>query len=139
MCIICVFNEGRTNVDDEDWSGSPTVITEDLIKKVDDCIHENRWFTTDELNLLFIHASWSVIYDIVAEKLHDKKICVRWIPKTLTEEHKKTVWLPLWCFWSGIIRAVAGDEIWICHCTWAVSYTHLDVYKRQLYSFHSCI
>ncbi|GFW59994.1 uncharacterized protein TNCV_4864491 [Trichonephila clavipes] len=36
------FKNGRTNVDDEECSGRPSVITEDLIQAVETKIRENR-------------------------------------------------------------------------------------------------
>ena len=53
-----LFNEGRTNVHYKDRSErQPTVIIEDLIKKVNDCIRETEQFTIDDLHLSFLHVS----------------------------------------------------------------------------------
>ncbi|GBO44896.1 hypothetical protein AVEN_26453-1 [Araneus ventricosus] len=47
MVRKCVrqFNDGRTNVHDEARSGRPSVINDGLVAKVNEKIHENRWFT----------------------------------------------------------------------------------------------
>jgi len=44
-----VFKNGRTNVHDEERSGRSTVVTDELVAKIGEKIHENRRFTTTEL------------------------------------------------------------------------------------------
>jgi hypothetical protein len=39
-----MFNEGRTNVHDEDRSGRPSLITEDLKNRIDQHIRTNRLY-----------------------------------------------------------------------------------------------
>lgn len=42
---LCIeFKTGRTNVHDEDHSGKPTLVTDELVKKNNDKISENRRF-----------------------------------------------------------------------------------------------
>ena len=48
-----LFKEGRTNVHDE-RSGRPSVIKDDLVKKVNTTIRGNRHFTISELSLSFL-------------------------------------------------------------------------------------
>lgn len=79
-CLL--FNEGRTNIHDEDRSGRPTVISDELTQKVDEKIRQNRRFTIDELHQTFPQVSRSVIYAIVSDKLHYKKMCARWVKWT---------------------------------------------------------
>ncbi|GFV17884.1 HTH_48 domain-containing protein [Trichonephila clavipes] len=46
----CVqFKNGRTNVRDEEKSGCPSIVTDELVAKVDEEIRENRRFTIMEL------------------------------------------------------------------------------------------
>ena len=40
---VRAFKEGRTNVHDEALSGGPSVINDDLVQKVKEKVHENRW------------------------------------------------------------------------------------------------
>jgi hypothetical protein len=40
-----MFSEGRTNVHDDDRSGSPSLVTADLLNQVNEKIRENRRFT----------------------------------------------------------------------------------------------
>uniref|UniRef100_A0A1B6GKI0 Mos1 transposase HTH domain-containing protein n=1 Tax=Cuerna arida TaxID=1464854 RepID=A0A1B6GKI0_9HEMI len=46
---VRAFKDGRTNVHDEERSGRPSVITDDLIQKVDCKVKENRRFTISSL------------------------------------------------------------------------------------------
>ena len=48
---MVVFEEGRTNVHDEERSGWPSVITDDLVEKVNTTLRGNRHFTISELSL----------------------------------------------------------------------------------------
>ena len=85
----CLFKEGRMNVHDEEHSDRPSVITDDLVDKVNTTIRGNRRFTISELSLEFPQVSRSMIYDIVSEKLGYKTLCARWVPKMLTYKHKQ--------------------------------------------------
>ena len=70
----CLFKQGRTNVHEEERSGQPSVIKDDLVvEKVNTTIRGNRCFTISELSLEFPQVSRSVIYNIVSEKLGYKK------------------------------------------------------------------
>jgi hypothetical protein len=48
-----MFSEGRTNVHDDDRSGSPSFVTADLLDQVNEKIRENRKFTMSELSTHF--------------------------------------------------------------------------------------
>jgi len=61
-----LFKEGRTNVNDEERSVRPSVITDDLMEKLNTTIRGNRRFTISELSLEFPQVSRSVIYNIVS-------------------------------------------------------------------------
>ncbi|KAJ4427609.1 hypothetical protein ANN_25257 [Periplaneta americana] len=47
------FNEGRISVHDEQHTGRPSLINDDLVRAVDEKIHENRRFTISSLSLNF--------------------------------------------------------------------------------------
>ncbi|GBL96467.1 hypothetical protein AVEN_229921-1 [Araneus ventricosus] len=47
---VRVFKDGRTNVNEEERSGRPSVITEDLVQKVDGKVREIRRFTISSLS-----------------------------------------------------------------------------------------
>uniref|UniRef100_A0A8C5RFZ3 Transposase n=1 Tax=Laticauda laticaudata TaxID=8630 RepID=A0A8C5RFZ3_LATLA len=82
------FKNGRTNVHDEQRSGHPSIVTDELVTKADDKIHENRCFTVTELSLSFPQISHSLLHKIVTQKLGYHKFCARWVPIILTENHK---------------------------------------------------
>lgn len=122
-CIM--FNQGRTSVHDEERSGRPSLVTEELKKKVDDRIQENRRFTLTTLNDFFPQISRSLLHEIVTEHLGYKKMCARWIPKVLAEVHKTKrmgAALDLLTQYDRygdqfLDRIVTGDETWVSYKT----------------------
>ncbi|RZF32901.1 hypothetical protein LSTR_LSTR004292 [Laodelphax striatellus] len=52
--------DGRTNVHDEERSGRPSVVNEDLVQKVDEKVRDNRRFTISSLFDCFPQYSRSV-------------------------------------------------------------------------------
>ena len=71
------FNEGRWEVHDEERSGRPSLVTEELVHAIDDKIHENRRFTISGLAMEFPQISRSLIHEIVSEKMKFRKLCSR--------------------------------------------------------------
>jgi transposase len=69
-----LFIEGRTNVHDEERSGRPSLVTDDLRKDVNATIEEHRRFTISELHEQFPVVSRSLIQEIVTEHIHYKKL-----------------------------------------------------------------
>ena len=67
------FSDGRTNIHDENRSGQPSLVTDDLEQHVDDL---NRLFTKSELSDNFSETSRTVLYKILTE-LRYHKICAR--------------------------------------------------------------
>jgi hypothetical protein len=65
------------------------VITDDFEDRVDAKICENRLFTVDERREVFPHVSQSVLYKTATVQLQYRKICARWAPRMLTDEHKQ--------------------------------------------------
>ena len=49
-----MFKNGRTNVHDEEQSGLPTSVTDELVAKINEKIHEYRCFTITEFSLGFL-------------------------------------------------------------------------------------
>lgn len=116
---------GRENVHDESRSGRPSVVSDDLIFAVDAKIREDRRFTITKLSLEFTEISRSVLYKIVSENLNFRKLCSRWVPKLLTEDHKKKRFECALNFLTQyneegdemLSRIVTGDETWVSHIT----------------------
>ncbi|KAJ4432082.1 hypothetical protein ANN_20696 [Periplaneta americana] len=119
------FSEGRQSVHDEERNGRPSLINDDRVELVRQCIMENRHFTITELSSHFPQISLSLLHEIVTKHLLFKKVCARWVPKNLTPEHKmKRLGAALtflqWYHDDGdefLDRIITGDETWISHFT----------------------
>jgi hypothetical protein len=84
-----MFKDGRTNVHDEDQSGQPSVVSDDLVQSVDKKICEKQHFTISELLCEFPQISCTVLCEIITVRLgYNHKFCAREIPKMLTAAHK---------------------------------------------------
>ncbi|KAJ4452219.1 hypothetical protein ANN_03737 [Periplaneta americana] len=70
------FSEGRQSVHDEERSGRPSLINDDRVELVRQCIMENRRFTIMELSSHFPQISRSLFHEIVTKHLLFKKVCV---------------------------------------------------------------
>ena len=61
-----MFNERRENVHDEARSGRPSLVNDDLVRKVNERVRDDRRFTISDLSLHFPHISRTLIYDTVS-------------------------------------------------------------------------
>jgi len=50
---VQMFNEGRENVHDEARSGRPSLVNDDLVRKVNERVRDDRHFTISDLSLRF--------------------------------------------------------------------------------------
>ena len=82
------FCEGRTDVHDEQRSGRPSLISDDLLLETEGQIRANRSVTVRELHHIIPEVSKTTIHEAVTEKLLHRKLCARWVPKMLTDDHK---------------------------------------------------
>lgn len=64
-----LFQGGKTNFHDEEYSGRSSLITDDLSEKIDNQIFENCCFTVSQLTLIFLNVSRSVILEVLTGKL----------------------------------------------------------------------
>jgi oligoribonuclease (3'-5' exoribonuclease) len=76
-------------VNDQPRSGRPSVVCDDLMRVVEAKVSEDRRFTILSLSLHFQQILRFVLYEIVTDRLNFRKLCSRWVPKMLSEEHKK--------------------------------------------------
>jgi transposase len=60
-----MFKDGRINVHDEERSGRPSVVSDDLVQNVDQEICERRRFTISELSCEFPQISRTVPCEII--------------------------------------------------------------------------
>ena len=63
---VLMFNEGRENVHDEARSERPSLVNDDLVRKVNERVRDDRRFTISDLSLHFPHISRTLLYDIVS-------------------------------------------------------------------------
>jgi len=61
-----MFNEGRGNVHGEARSGRPSLVNEDMARKVNERVRDGRRFTISDLSLHFPHISRTPLYDTVS-------------------------------------------------------------------------
>ena len=62
---VRMFNEGRENVHDETRSGRPSLVNDDLVRKVNERVRDDRRFKISDLSLHFHQISRTLVYDIV--------------------------------------------------------------------------
>ena len=82
------FSEGRTDVHDEQSSGRPSLISDDLLQEIEGEIRANRRVTKRELHHIIPGVSKTTIHEAVTEKLGYRRLCARWVPEILTDDHK---------------------------------------------------
>jgi len=63
---VRMFNEGRENVHDEARSGCPSLVNDDLVRKVNERVRDDRRFTISDLSVHFSQMSRTLLYDIVS-------------------------------------------------------------------------
>ncbi|XP_066902148.1 uncharacterized protein [Halyomorpha halys] len=83
------FKNGRTSVHDEDRSGRPSLVTDDIAMQINNKYREKRRFTITELSEHFSQISWSLVQQFMMEKRGYHIFCARLVPKILMEGRKK--------------------------------------------------
>ena len=66
---VRMFKEGRENVHDEARSGRPCLVNDDLVRKFNERVRDDRRFTISDLFLDFPQISRTLLYDIVSSHL----------------------------------------------------------------------
>ncbi|KYO21352.1 histone-lysine N-methyltransferase SETMAR [Alligator mississippiensis] len=117
------FKHGRTSVVDEPRAGRPnTATTEDNIAKVDAAVRASKRVSIPEL-VAEVGVSAGSIHAILHDHLNYQKVCARWVPKQLTDVHKRQrvevctqLLQHLQDEGEGFLsRIVTGDETWVHH------------------------
>lgn len=119
------FKEGQTNVHDEERSGRPSIITEQLVESVKEKILGDHRVTISDLVNLFPDVSRGTIHDVLRGCLGYKKICARWFLKQLTSTHLKQRIGAALDFLSRyqlegedfLSRIITCDETWVYYST----------------------
>jgi hypothetical protein len=118
-----MFKDGQTNVHDEDWSGQPSVVSNDLVQSNDQKICERQRFTISELSCEFPQISCTVLYEIITVRPGYHKFCARWVPEMSPGAHKMCRMASALTFLEQYnkdgdeflhhIIWVTGDETWV--------------------------
>jgi hypothetical protein len=58
---VRIFNEGREKVHDEARSGHPSLVNDDLVRKVNEIVCDDRLFTISDLSLHFPQVSRTLL------------------------------------------------------------------------------
>ncbi len=126
-----IFEEGRTNVHDDTRDGRPREsLNDDSIAGVRALLDNDRRLTIREVELkmnseMGNRVSRMTIARIIRDYLKLRKVSARWVPRDLTDEHKKNRMGSALTFLTRyheegeqfLSRIVTGDETWIHHYT----------------------
>jgi len=63
---VRMFNEGRENMHDEARIGGPSLVNDDLVRKVNERVRDDRRFTISDLSLHFPQILMTLLSDIVS-------------------------------------------------------------------------
>jgi hypothetical protein len=81
-----MFKDGQTNVHDEERSGQPSVVSNDLVQTIDQTIYENQRCTISQLLCEFPFTVDCCLQNY--HKLRCHQFYARWVPKILAGAHK---------------------------------------------------
>ncbi|UYV81674.1 hypothetical protein LAZ67_20001933, partial [Cordylochernes scorpioides] len=123
------FLEGRQNVHDDERSGRPVTATDNAaVATVRNVMEADRRVTIDEIMIRMppgIKIGRSSIGTIMSDVLKFRKVCARWVPRLLSENHKQQRMEAARAFLEMnrrdgnqlFFRIVTGDESWVHHST----------------------
>ena len=63
------FRDGRTDIHEEGGQERHSIVTDELVQKVDQCLRVKRRFTTSELSKEFPQTSRTTLYRTVTDRL----------------------------------------------------------------------
>jgi len=63
---VWMFNEGQENMHDEAQTGCLSLVNDDLVRKVNERVHDDKRFTISDLSLHFPQISRTLLYDTVS-------------------------------------------------------------------------
>ncbi|UYV77487.1 hypothetical protein LAZ67_15001238 [Cordylochernes scorpioides] len=121
--------EGRQNVHDDERSGSPVTATDNAaVAAIRNVVEADRRVTIDEIIIRLspgIEIRRSSIGTIMSDVLNSLKVCARWVPRLLLENHKQQRMEAARAFLEMhqrdgdqlFSRIVTGDESWVHHST----------------------
>ncbi|UYV65430.1 hypothetical protein LAZ67_3004353 [Cordylochernes scorpioides] len=120
---------GRQNVHDDERSGRPVSATDNAaVAAVRNVVEADRRVTIDKIMIRLpsgIEIERSSIGSIMSDVLNFRKVCARWVPRLLSENHKPQrkeaarAFLEMHRKDGDLLfsRIVTGDESWLHHST----------------------
>ncbi|UYV65434.1 hypothetical protein LAZ67_3004375 [Cordylochernes scorpioides] len=127
--LVELVDEGRQNVHDDERSGRPVTATDNAaVAAVRNVVEADRRVTIDEIMIRLppgIEIGRSSIRTIMSDVLNYRKVCARWVPRLLSENHKQQRMEAARAFlemhWRDgdqlFSRIVTGDKSWVHHST----------------------
>jgi len=97
-------------VNDEESNGRPSLVSNDFVQKVERIIREDRRMNLDGSHENYADVSRTVLYNVISKQLNYRKLCACWVPKMLTEEHKKNRFVSGKCFGSPTPHDLAPSD-----------------------------
>jgi len=108
--LVRMFNEGRENVHDEARSERPSLVNDDLVRKVNDRVRDDRRFTISDLSVHFPQISRTLLYDIVSSHLGRRRPhSVRRVHTNLCPATKSASVMAA-NMWKNILKNVESDN-----------------------------
>ena len=106
-------------------SGRPSFISYDFLQEIEGEIRSNRRVSIRELHRIIPEVSKTTIREAATEKLGYRKLCARWVPKMLADDHKTKrmgsalKFLTLYAQKGDefLDYIATGDETWVFHHT----------------------
>ncbi|UYV67192.1 hypothetical protein LAZ67_4004295, partial [Cordylochernes scorpioides] len=123
------FLEGQKNVRDDERSGRPVLLRNNAaVAAVRNVVEADRRVTIDEIMIRLppgIEIGRSSIGTIMPDVLNFRKVCARWVPRLLSENHRQQRMEAARAFLEMhrrdgdqlFSRIVTGDESWVHHST----------------------
>ncbi|UYV77127.1 RPL19 [Cordylochernes scorpioides] len=123
------FLEGRQNMHNDERSGRPVTATDNAaVAAIRNVVEADRRVTIDEIMIRLppgIEIGRSSIGTIMSDVLNFRKVCARWVPRLLSENHKQQRMEAARAFLEMhrrdgdqlFSRIVTGDESWVHHST----------------------
>jgi len=104
-----MFNEGQENVHDEGRSGCPSLVNDDLVRKVNERMRDDRRFTVSDLSLHFPQISRTLLYDIVSSGQYRRRPqSMRRVYKNLCPATSASIMEAN--IWQNILKNVESDN-----------------------------
>ena len=119
--LFRMFSEGREKVHDEVRSGRPSLVNDDLVRKVNERVRDDRRFTISDLSLHFTQISRTVLCDVVSNLGYRRPRSRRRVYKILCPA---TISASIMAanMWKNSLKNVERDNNKILYETYSICY-----------------